>query len=228
MPLGSREYVAELIGAFALVFYGSMSVTVFAQVLALNSPAGGLLGIALAHGLILMVMVYAIGPISGCHINPAVTVAVMAQRKIGVTDGIAYIIFQSLGAGFAGLLHSFILPGARQYGFGGVFPTLTIGGSDLTATLIEAVLTFFLVLVIFQVAVSREASPGVSGVAIGMTLTAGILIGGPLTGGALNPVRALGPAIASGFFDHQWVYWVGPILGGLVASYVFAYLQRKE
>ncbi len=227
MALGPREYLAELIGTFALVFYGSMSVSVFVQVLALNAPSGALVGIALAHGLTLMVMVYALGPISGCHINPAVTVAVVAQKKMGATDGVAYIIFQSLGAGFAGLLHSLILPNAKSVWYGLTFPTQAIGRSALMATLIEAVLTFFLVLVIFQVTVSGKAPPGVSGLAVGMTLTASILIGGPLTGGALNPARALGPAIASGIVDTLWVYWVGPIIGALVASYAYAYLQRQ-
>lgn len=218
MLVGTREYIAEFIGTFALVFYGSVSVTVFA--------GAGLLGIGFAHGLILMAVVYALGPVSGAHVNPAVSVAMVAQRKLAPSDGAAYMIFQCLGAAFAGLFHSIIIPQGANVAYGLTFPTPAIGSNPFTAVIIEALLTFFFVLVIFSVTLNEKVAPGVSGAAIGMTLAASVIVGGAFTGAALNPARALGPAIASGLFNTLWVYWVGPIVGALIASYVYVYLQR--
>jgi MIP family channel proteins len=218
MAVGTREYIAEFIGTFGFVFYGTVSVTVFA--------GAGLLGIGFAHGLILMAIVYALGPVSGAHVNPAVSVAMVVQRKLTASDGAAYVIFQCLGAAFAGLFHSIIIPQGANVAYGLTFPTRAIGNNPFTAVVIETLLTFFFVLVIFSVTLNEKATPGVSGAAIGMTLAASIMVGGAFTGAALNPARALGPAIASGIFNTLWVYWVGPIIGALIAGYVYAFLQR--
>jgi len=224
--MGRRAYIAEFIGTYALVFFGSLSVTIFASnVLGLSSPAASFIGIAFTTGLILMAMVYAIGWISGCHVNPAVTITAIALRKLDFDDGLAYIVAQLLGAVLAGWTHMFIQPGnGALTGYGGVAPTPVLGGSDLVALVVELIITFFLMFSVYAVLYTDKVPAGASGLLIGMTLTADILIAGPLTGGAANPARALGPAVASGYYSSLWVYWVGPIIGALLAGFVYEYL----
>jgi MIP family channel proteins len=225
MKMGRQAYTAEFIGTFALVFFGSVSVTIFFPITGIASPAATFIGIALAHGLILMVMVYAIGSISGCHINPAVTITAVALRKLDFDEGIAYIVAQALGATFAGLAHKLILPGnGALTGFGTPAPSAYIGQSDAVAVVVELIITFLLMLSFYAVWYTNNVPTGASGLLIGMTLTADMLIAGPLTGGAANPARALGPAIASGSFGSLWVYWVGPIVGALLAGFVYEHL----
>jgi MIP family channel proteins len=226
MRMGRQAYVAEFIGTYALVFFGSLSVTIFASnVLGLSSPAAALIGIAFTHGLILMVMVYAIGWISGCHINPAITVTAVALRKLGFDDGVGYLVAQILGAVLAGWTHMLIQPGnGALTGYGSVAPSPAIGGSDLIALVVELIITFFLMFSVYAVLYTGKVPAGASGVLIGMTLTADILIAGALTGGAANPARALGPAVASGNYASLWLYWVGPIIGALLAGFVYEYL----
>lgn len=215
-----EKYIAELVGTFALVFFGSMSVTLY-------SGAGanlGFLSIAFAHGLTLLIMVYSLGPISGCHINPAVTIGVWIARKISSFDGVLYIIFQLLGAALAGVVHAAVLPApVDDFGIPRVAPTIT----EPTGLIIEAILTFFLVFVIFGTALNPKAPPGIAGAAIGMALTIGLIIGGPLTGGALNPARWFGPAVAANSLDEFWVYIFGPIIGGGLAAYLYTALFLK-
>lgn len=225
MKMGRQAYTAEFIGTFALVFFGSVSVTIFFPITGLASPASSFIGIAFAHGLILMVMVYAIGAISGCHINPAVTITAVALRKMDFDDGIAYVVAQVLGATVAGLAHKLILPdNGALTGYGSPAPSLYIAQSDAVAVVVELIITFFLMFSVYAVLYTNNVPTGASGLLIGMTLAADILIAGPLTGGAANPARALGPAIASGSFGSLWVYWVGPIIGALLAGFVYQYL----
>lgn len=229
MKMGRRAYTAEFIGTFALVFFGSVSVTVFTAVLGLSSPSNSFLGIALTHGMILMVMVYAIGYISGCHINPAITITAVALRKMEVDDGIGYIVAQVVGATLAGWAHALILPDmGKLTNFGSVAPGIPIGRSAPVAVVVEMIITFFLMFSVYAVLYTGKVSAGASGVLIGMTLTADILIAGPLTGGAANPARALGPAIAAGAYQTLWVYWVGPIIGALLAGFVYQYLLTEQ
>lgn len=216
----SRAYVAEAVGTFALVFFGSMSVSTAAVVLGFSSATAGVVLIALTHGLILTIMVYSIGAISGCHINPAVTVAMMAFKKVSVNVGVGYIVAQLVGAAVAGSVHRLILPQAAKVSYGATLPGAAIGESAVMAFVIEAILTFFLLHSIFATAVSDKAPAGWFGFTIGMTLAVGILIAGPLTGGSLNPARSFGPALASGNFTAHWAYWAGPIIGGLLGAYV--------
>lgn len=227
--MGRPAYIAEFLGTFALVFFGSVSVTIFTVVLGLASPASSFVGIALAHGLILMVMFYAIGYISGCHINPAITITAVALRRLEVDDGIAYLVAQVLGATLAGWAHALILPGVgKLIDFGTPNPSNVIGQSPAAAVLVEAIITFFLMFSVYAVLYTGKVPAGASGVLIGMTLTADILIAGPLTGGAANPARALGPAIAAGSYKTLWVYFVGPIIGALLAGFVYQYLLLQE
>ena len=208
-----RRYVAEFIGTFALVFVGTMVVAVSGQ--KLGGGASNLLLIAFGHGLILMAMIYALGAISGGHFNPAITISVAALRKISLQDALGYIIAQLLGAAVAVLLHALILPQGETF-YGLTLPASDI--SDGSALLIEAILTFFLATAVLGTAVSGKAPPGFHGLAIGLTLTVSILVGGALTGASLNPARTFGPALVSGNFSHHWVYWAGPILGSMIAA----------
>jgi len=230
--MGRQVYVAEFIGTYALVFFGSLSVTIFASnVLGLASPAAALIGIALTTGLILMAMVYAIGWISGCHINPAITITAVALRKLELDDGVGYLVAQILGAVLAGWTHMLIQPGnGALTGYGSIAPGPAIGGSDLIALVVELIITFFLMFSVYAVLYTGKVPAGASGVLIGMTMTADILIAGALTGGAANPARALGPAVASGIYSSLWVYWVGPIIGALLAGFVYEHLllQNKK
>lgn len=225
MKMGRPAYVAEFIGTFALVFFGSVSVTIFTAVLGLSAAASSLIGIAFAHGIILMVMVYAIGSISGCHINPAITITAVALRKMEVDDGIAYLVAQIVGATLAGWAHALILPGnGALTHYGAPEPSMVIAQSQIVALAVELIITFFLMFSVYPVLYTNKVPAGASGVLIGMTLAADILIAGPLTGGAANPARALGPAIAAGEYASLWLYWVGPIIGALIAGFVYEYL----
>ena len=214
------KYIAEFIGTFALVLFGSMSVTLYAS-------AGdnlGFLSVAFAHGLTLLILVYSIGPISGCHINPAVTIGAWIARKISSFAGVMYIIFQLLGAALAGVVHAAILP-ATPGNFG--IPTVA-SNNEPTGLVIEAILTFFLVFTIFGTAMNPKSPPGVAGVAIGLALALGLIIGGPITGGALNPARWFGPALAANSLGQWWIYIFGPIIGGGLAAFLYSTLFMKK
>lgn len=220
-----NKYVAEAIATFSLVFIGAGAVAANAT----YNGALGLVGIALAHGLVLMSMIYATRHISGAHVNPAVTIAMLAAKKMQIKDGIGYIASQLLGAAIAGLLLSNIFANAPASVHLGV-TDLAAGVSPSTGMLLEAVLTFFLVFVVFAVAVDSRGLADVSGLAIGLVLTFDILVGGLLTGAAMNPARAFGPAIASGYWTTQLVYWIGPITGAIIAALVYdkVFLKKSQ
>ena len=207
-----KQCVAELIGTFALIFIG---------VGAINANPG-LLGVALAHGLTIAVMVSATAGISGGHLNPAVTFGLLVGRQIDSRKAIAYWISQLLGAVVAGILLVNLLGNAAHSGAEAVAAgTPDLGGiSVVKGTLIEAVLTFFLVFVVYGTAVDPRA-PKIGGLAIGLTVALDILFGGPLTGAAMNPARTFGPAVASAHWNNHLVYWVGPMLGGAVAGLIY-------
>ena len=225
LKMGRRAYVAEFIGTFALVFFGSMSFIIFLPALGFSSPQSSLIGIALAAGLILMIMFYTIGYISGCHVNPAITITAVALKKMEVSDGIAYLLAQVFGAILAGAMDGLIQPGnGSLVKFGLPAPQLAIGQSELVAAFVELIITFFLMFSYYAVLYTDKVHPAASGLLIGMTLAVGILIAGPLTGGAANPARWLGPAVASMDFDGFWVYWVGPIAGALLGGFTYEYI----
>jgi len=220
--MGRQAYVAEFIGTFALVFFGSMSVVIFFPALGMSSLQSSFLAVALAHGLILMVMVYTIGYISGCHVNPAITITAVALRRMEASDGVAYVLAQVLGAVLAGAADWVIQPGnGGLVNFGLPSPTPIIGGSELMGAFVELIITFFLMFSVYAVLYTGKVHPAASGLLIGMTYAADILVAGPLTGGAANPARWLGPAVASMNFSSFWVYWVGPIVGALLAGFTF-------
>jgi MIP family channel proteins len=211
-----RHFIAEFIGTFALVFIGSGAII----------RGGSLLEVALAHGIILSIMVTALMRISG-HFNPAVTIAFMATRRIEPVMGVVYMIAQILGGIAAAYALRGLMPAdlfaATRGGGQMVATSITFGG----AVVLELIATFFLMWVIFGTAVDPDA-PRVGGFAIGLTIAADILAIGPLTGASMNPARSLGPALASGVFEAQAVYWIGPIIGALIAAVLYdrVFLRR--
>jgi MIP family channel proteins len=186
-----------------------------------NSPAG-LVGIAFAHGLILAVMVSALMRISG-HFNPAVTLGFLATRRISPSMAGIYIVAQIIGAIAGAYLLKYTFPFTLFEATRGGGQAVAFGVSGGQAFALEAVATFFLVLVVFGTAVDPKA-PRIGGLAIGLTVTADILAIGPLTGASMNPARSFGPAVASGVFEAQIIYWIGPIIGGLLAAVLYEYL----
>jgi MIP family channel proteins len=210
-----RHFVAEFVGIFALVFVGGAAL-INAQA---RGSGAGLLEVALAHGLILAVVVTATMRISG-HLNPAVTLGFLATRRIEPVMAGVYIVAQLLGAMLA------------AYALRGLFPeadamAARLGGQAVASNItlwqaigLEAVATFFLVFIVFGTAVDPSA-PRVGGLAIGLVVAADTLAIGPLTGASMNPARSFGPAVASNIFEGQVVYWTGPILGGLAAALLY-------
>ena len=216
--------VAELVGTFLFFFVGAGSVVLAAHAGA-NGP--GLVGIAFAHGLALAVMVSALGAVSGGHFNPAVTVAVRLAGRIEWSNAVAYVVAQLVGAALAGLLLNTVMPAdAAAASFLGT-PTLDPAISIGAGIAIEAVLTLVLVLTVFGTAVDRRA-PRLGGMAIGLAVAADILVGGPLTGAAMNPARWFGPALASGHWDNWYVWWVGPLIGAIVGAVIYRYALEGE
>jgi aquaporin TIP len=222
--------VAEFIGTFTLIFIG---VGAIATDFVIHKGSTDLLAIALAHGLALVVMISATAAVSGGHLNPAVTFGAWVGGKIKTLAAAEYIIVQCLGAIAAALLVCRIFPVnvLSDLSVGGGVPALTSfrnGKPFITpglGVLLEAVLTFFLVFVVFGTAIDQRA-PKLGGLFIGLTVTMGILFAGPLTGAALNPARYMGPAVASLSFNDCWVYWAGPMLGGGTAGVVYRFVME--
>jgi MIP family channel proteins len=214
-----KQCVAEFVGTFALIFIG---VGVIANLSNLNNN-GGLLAVALAHGLTIAVMVSATGAISGGHLNPAVTFGLLVGGKIDAKRSMAYWASQLAGAVMAAAMVAWLLGSSEVSGKDLVFkgtPAMGKGSTALQSIGIEAVLTFFLVFVVYGSAVDARA-PKIGGLAIGLTVALDILFGGPYTGGAMNPARVFGPAIIGQQWDHHLVYWIGPMLGGAIAGLVY-------
>ncbi len=210
-----RHAVAELIGTFALVFFGSATIMLMRDA----APGVGLVAVALANGLALAVTVTALMRISG-HANPAVTIAFAAVRRIEPMMAGVYLVAQCLGAMAAAWVLKACMPPALFDAARGGGMALSL---DITATqgvVLEAVATFFLVFAVFGTAVDPQA-PKVGGLGVGMLMTAATLALGPLTGACLNPARALGPAVASGVYEAQLVYWIGPVIGGVAAALLY-------
>ncbi|TAK80862.1 MAG: aquaporin [Dehalococcoidia bacterium] len=217
-----RALVVEAIGTFTLIFAGTGAVMIAA-----GKTNIGLLEIAFAHGLAIALMVSALGAISGGHFNPAVTVAMWVTRRIGTVGAAGYVVAQLAGAVLASLALRVLFPeGLREEAQMGA--TLLGPGIDFARGVgIEAILTFFLVVVIFGTAVDARA-PKLGGIAIGLTITMDILVGGPLTGAAMNPARAFGPAVVAGVWDDHVVYWIGPIIGAVAAGLLYHYVLIEE
>jgi aquaporin Z len=219
MPSLARRLVAEALGTFGLVFVGAAVVVVNGG---FPNSGIGLLGIALAHAVVLSVMVTATMTISGGHLNPAVTLGLLVTRRINVVSAAAYIVAQLAAAILAAYLVKALFPvGAVRNALVGV-PVIA-GSISLTQAIgLELILTFFLMSAVYGTAVSADA-PRVGGFGIGLVLLFDILVGGPLTGAAMNPARAFGPAVVAGQWVGHVVYWVGPIVGALLAAVLWEY-----
>ena len=220
----TRALLAEIAGTFMFVVIGAGAIV---TTVAAGSPPNGLLAIAFAHGLALAIAVSSFGAISGAHFNPAVTFGLAIAGKHPWSRVLTYWAAQLVGALLAGLvLRVFFEPflaAALQTHYG--TPTVNPAVTPALAIAIEVVLTLFLVWTVFGTAVSPNA-PRIAGFGIGLIVAADILIGGPLTGAAMNPARHFGPAIVSSYLENWYVYWIGPLigaaLGGLSYRYVFA------
>jgi aquaporin TIP len=213
-----RRGVAEFVGAFALIFVGVGSI-VFSQ-------SNLLLGVGLAHGLTIAIMASAVGHISGGHFNPAVTLAFVVTRRIAPALAVVYWLAQFAGAVLAALALRALFPGEANLDQGVPVVNETISvGAGLG---IETLLTFFLVWVIFATAVDPGgAFKSIAGLAIGLTITIGVLATGPLTGAAMNPARAFGPELVQNIWDDFWIYFVGPAIGASVAALAYDWLYLR-
>jgi len=215
-----RRAAAEFVGTFTLVFAGVGSI-IFS--------GNSLVGVALAHGLAIGVMASAVGHISGGHFNPAVTFGFVVTRRMDVALAGVYWITQLAAGVVAALALRLIFPDQANLDSGVPVVNNAIGsGSGILA---EAILTFFLVWVVFATAADpRGAFKSIAGLAIGLTITLDILAAGPLTGAAMNPARAFGPELVQSVWSDWWVYWVGPLAGGGIAAvaYELLYLRPLE
>jgi MIP family channel proteins len=217
-----RHFVAEFIGTFALVFVGSGAI----MATRITQSSAALVEVALAHGLVLGVMVSALMRISG-HFNPAVTLGMLAARRIEGMMAAMYIVAQVLGAVIAGYALKASFPEAIFVATRGGGQTVALDITGSQAFLLEAIATFFLVFVIFGTAVDLRG-PKIGGMAIGFTVAADILAIGPLTGASMNPARSFGPAVASGVYEAQLLYLTAPIVGGVIAALLYEYLFMQR
>lgn len=213
----AKQCSAELVGTFALCFVGTLAIK--------HNP--DLLSIALAHGLIVAVMVSALGAVSGGHLNPAVTLGIFIAGKFTALRAAAYVVAQLIGAVLAGWLLTNLFSGFGKSSVAAGTPNLGASVTALQGIAIEAVLTFFLVIVFLGTLIDSRA-PKLGGLAVGATVALDILAGGPLTGGAMNPARVFGPALASGAWSNHFVYWVGPLLGAAGAGLFYGRWLMKE
>ena len=226
-----QKMAAEFVGTFTLIFIGAGSICVD-QLMKSGSPGApgmGLLAIATAQGLAYAIMVSAVGHISGGHLNPAVTIGVWVTKRMGTAEALLYWVAQLAGAIAAAYLLTAIIPDDAWRAVSLGTPALAAGFTRTSAMILEAVLTFLLVWVVFATAVDERGAFGkIAGFAIGLTVMMDILVGGPLTGAAMNPARALGPALAANFWTAHGVYWVGPLFGGALAGAIYDALYLKK
>lgn len=213
-----RKYVSEAIGTFALVFCGTGAIIVDQE------TNGGVtnVGIAITFGLIIMTMIYALGNISGAHFNPAVTIAFAVAKKFETREIFPYISSQLTGGIIASLVLSFLFP-ENEY-LGSTIPD----GSDMQSFVFEFIMTFFLVLVILNVAHGSKEQGMFAGLAIGGTVLLEAMFGGPISGASMNPVRSFAPALVSANFEHLWLYILAPILAGMSAVFTWKYLNQDH
>ena len=227
-----RAWLAEAIATFGLVFFGPLSVILAVVAFGDGLSIEAILMISLGHGGAIALMVYAFGHVSGAHINPAVTIPLIITKKIDLKDGIGYILFQIMGAVIATLSLKALFPIIGEKVLWGAHggPSELLGNSVMSGLAVEIILTFFLVVVIFMTAVHKKAPKSVYGAAIGGMVFLLHLVGVPLTGASMNPARSFSPAVVSGdagLWEVQWLYWVGPIIGGIIAGVIMNYLYVK-
>ena len=210
-----RRSVAEFVGTFALIFIGGGAGIVTGQ---------DIVAVALANGLAIGIMVTNLGHISGGHFNPAITLGFVATRRITLPLAAAYWAAQLLGA----ICAAFILRWLFHQISVAVLSAPAPHTTDAKAFVLEAIMTFFLVWAVWATAVDpRGAFKAIAGLAIGLTITIDVFVGGPVTGAAMNPARAFGPQLAGNTWTGWWIYWIGPFVGALVAALAFEYLYLR-
>ncbi len=223
MPSLTRRAVAELFGTFALVFFGCAIVVMQS----FPGASTGLMGVALTHAIVLSIAISCTMGVSGGHLNPAVTIGLLSVKRISPRDAAVYLVMQLAAALLAVSVVRLLLPSSlgdlAGWGTPALSPRVTFG----QGIMIEALLTFFLVSAVMGTIVAKNA-PRIAGFGVGLTLIFAILVGGPLTGAALNPARAFGPALISGNMTAQAVYWIGPLLGGVIAALLWEHVILKE
>jgi aquaporin TIP len=228
-----RRGFAEFVGTFTLVFIGAGSILTLGQ--ALNfarfpgpvGPLFTLVGVAFAHGLAIAVMVSAVGHISGGHFNPAITLGFLITRRLAPMLALVYWLAQFGAAALAALLLRWLFEATTRDTYHLGAPSLATV-STWQGVVIEGILTFFLVWVVF----ASAADPGgtfksIAGLAIGFTITLDILMGGPLTGAAMNPARAFGPELVQNYWTDAWVWYAGPFVGGAIAALIYEWLYLR-
>lgn len=212
-----KRYYAEILGTFALVFCGTGAIIV-------NQETGNLVthpGIAFTFGLIVMVMIYALGPISGAHFNPAVTIAFAVAKRFPVKDIFPYVLSQAIGAFAASITLKLLFENNEM--LGSTMPA----GSEMQSLIFEIILTFFLMLVIINVATGSKEQGMFAGLAIGATVLLEAVFAGPISGASMNPMRSLSPAIISGHTEHLWIYIVAPVTGAVLAILVWTRIKTE-
>jgi MIP family channel proteins len=214
-----RRAAAEGLAAFALVFAGCGAIVTDAS----YDGALGTVGIGLVFGLIIMVMIYATGHLSGAHINPAVTVAFTLTRHFGVRDAAAYIAAQLTGA-IAGALVLLAVWPDKPAALGATVPSVATG----SALVYEVILTAILMFVIIAVATDTRAVGAAAAIAIGATVGLDAIFGGPVTGASMNPARSFGPALAAGEWQDFWIYVVGPLAGAVAGAFAYQLIRGRE
>jgi aquaporin NIP len=213
-----RKYVAELIGTFILVFCGTGAMVIDQQ----TAGAVSHVGVSITWGLTVMSLIYSIGPVSGCHINPAVSIAFTLAGRFKARLLPGYIISQLAGALLASLTLKFLFPTSPL--LGATMPA----GSAMQSFILELLLTFFLMLVIMNVAHGSKEQGQFAGIAIGAVVGLEAMFAGPISGASMNPARSIAPAIVSGHLEHLWLYIVAPVMGAALAIPVWKYLRETE
>ena len=222
MDQGPKSYWAEFLGTFTLCFISQGSI-----VMQQATGANSLLIVAVAHALALATMISALGVWSGAHFNPAVTLGFVVTRRMSLTSAVTYWLSQLLGAVTASFLLRAVMPGEAgelvHYGVPMLAANVTVG----QGLLLEFVMTFLLVTVVWGTVVD-ERGPKIGGFAIGLAAFMDILVGGPLTGAAMNPARAFGAACASGVWTHHWIYWLAPMAGAVAAARMYKSMMSSR
>lgn len=213
-----KKYIAELIGTFALVFCGTGAIIINEETKGVVSQVG----IAITFGLIVMAMIYALGDISGAHLNPAVSIAFAISKRLSLKELFPYIVSQVLGAVLASLILKFLFPENQFLGI-----TMPAGSSS-QAFVLELILTFFLMLVIINVATGNKERGMFAGLAIGSTVMLEAMFAGPISGASMNPARSLAPALVSGHLDHTWIYLTATTIGAALAIPTWKWLTSEN
>jgi aquaporin NIP len=212
-----KKYLAEALGTFFLVFAGTGAIVIN------HLTHGGVtpVGIGLTFGFVVLVLIYALGPISGAHMNPAVTIAFTLTRHFPIRQLPGYLLGQLLGGFLASLIILLLFGNVANLG-----ATLPLG-SEMQSLILEFLLTFFLMFIIMSVATGTKEVGQMAGLAVGLTVGLEAMFAGPVSGASMNPARSFGPALVAMNFEHLWIYWVGPIAGACLGGLMYQFLRPE-